>query len=491
VVGESDDRFARYDSPNAGDMVYEQPGPLDKLNEFTPAIKQNAKKIVIGIAAIVVIYLLLDFLVLSQKPFTITVTDTEGNPILTNTISIYSGDSAKSFFSSSAQASYSVSMKPGSYRVEASGGSSYKPFNKTIEANAGTPIEIKIEKDMDLEIGTFDFPSELYSGQDATASVSVTNNSEKTENIELVFEGDLKEFKSAISSEPKTITLLGNNTTTATIRLSVPENIAVKNTKDGDNKKAIVRVKYTNAKSEAKEYKLYAKPVFELSPKKITKTINADSQKTNLTTISVKNKTSFPIKNISLSIDDDTIKNWFSFEPYSTIPSLEPKETAQITVWAVVPIGTNPETVTPNIIASTSGAQEIVTTGLTIKAAKLDFIATPSKDTINIPKDSAGTGYRELIGEYIKLQNKGVVDIENIDVEADVACRDSWITFPQGKHVDKVSKGTTKEVSLRITAPPTATENLALSCQLTVDYDDPLSGEKRQQVINLFLVPKP
>lgn len=43
---EQDDRFLRYNSPNAGseEIVYEQPGPMDKISEFAPQSNRTQKK---------------------------------------------------------------------------------------------------------------------------------------------------------------------------------------------------------------------------------------------------------------------------------------------------------------------------------------------------------------------------------------------------------------------------------------------------------------
>ncbi len=496
MVGEEDDRFSQYNSPRMGgqEIVYEQPGPMDKINEFTPAIKQNAKKIIIAIAAVIAIYLVLDFFVLSNKAFTVNVSDTEETAIPINTFNIYSGDNPNPVFSGKNSASYSVSMKPGSYRFEAKA-TDYKTFNKTLDAAADKPaIPIKLEKNMGLEINSLNFPTELYAGQETEGSISITNKGDNTAEAQLVFEGDLKDLGKSIFSEPETITISSNQVVTATIKISVPTSITIKDKKLGDKKSATVRIKYLNEKSE-QAFSLYPSPEFEITPKSISATIIADGENKFVKDITIKNKNSFPVKNIAFAIDaEDSMKNWFSFQPEATIDSLDVKGTTQsartIKLWANIPIGTESENISPNITITAAGTTlPPITMVIAVKPVKLDFIATASKETVNIPKE--GTAYKELIGETIRLQNKGIVDIQNVDLTVDVACRDSWITFPQGSHVDTVTKATTEEVAMRITAPSSAEPNKPVTCQITVRYENPIDPtEREQQVVSLFLVPK-
>ncbi len=497
MVGEQDDRFSQYNSPRMGgeEIVFEQPGPMDKINEFTPVIKQNAKKIIIAIVTAIVLYLVLDFFVLSNKTFAVNITDTEETAIPINTFNIYGGDNPNPVFSGKNQADYSVSMKPGSYKFEAKA-TDYKTFNKTLDATADKPaIPIKLEKNTNLEINSLDFPAELYARQETEATISITNNGDKTaENVQLVFEGDLKTFGKSIFSEPETITIASNQTVTATIKISVPTSITIKDKKLGDKKSATVRIKYLNEKNE-QAFSLYPAPEFEITPKSISATIIADGENKFVKDITIKNKNSFPVKNIAFAIDaEESIKNWFSFQPEATIESLDVKGTTQsartIKLWANVPIGTESENISPNITITAAGTTlPPITMVIAVKPVKLDFIATASRETVNIPKE--GTAYKELIGETIRLQNKGIVGIQNVDLTTDVACRDSWITFPQGSHMDTIKKATTEEIAMRITAPATAEPNKSITCQITVLYENPLDPtERKQQVVSIFLVPQ-
>ena len=493
---QNEDKYSRYDSPSFGqeEQTFQQPGPLDKINEFVPVIKQNAKKIGIIIIAGIILYLALDFFVLSNKQFTINLTDTEGNPIQANTLNIYSGDNPKPLFSASNQTSYQFSMKPGNYRIEAKA-TNYKTLNNNIEATADNPtIAMEMEKNLNLEITALNFPSELYQSQQTEAIISITNKGTETQEAELAFEGDLKTMGKNIYSEPETITIGPGNTEQATIKISVPSTMTIKDKTNGDKKKGIIRIKYLS-ESKEEEFTLYPLPEFDISPKNITATITADGENHFIKDITIKNKNNFAATNISFAVDaEEQIKNYFFFQPEATIESLGAKgtnlSTGTVKLWANVPIGTEQGNISPNITIDAGGIKlPPITMVISITPVKLDFVASASRETINIPKE--GNAYKELIGETIRLQNKGVVTIQNIDLSADVACRDNWISFPQGSHIDSVAKGTTEEVALRVTAPASAEANKAVTCQITVLFENPVNpAEKKQQVVNLFLVPK-
>lgn len=191
-----------------------------------------------------------------------------------------------------------------------------------------------------------------------------------------------------------------------------------------------------------------------------------------------------PIKNVTLGIDDEAYKNWFSFEPSETIGSIDPGQTTKIVLLVEVPVGARSETITPNIEVKSAGTKKSITTVLTIKAVAIQFTASPSREGLyTLPKVGESL-------ETITLRNSGKLAVENIDLDIAVACRDILMDFPYGAHVNIIAAGKSVEVTLRIKSSATIGTGDKLPCPITMQYDNPLPPNDRQtQTIETFLLP--
>src|SRR3989344_1837945 len=156
-------------------------------------------------------------------------------------------------------------LRYGNYRYEAVA-PEYKAGSGSFEVSAESSgsIEIKLRKDIRVNLQIADFPAQLVQGQSGIeALVTLKNSAEKPAEVELVLEGALKDLGAELSAESILVPASGTNS--SILGFDVPKDIAVKDAKKGDLKKGSIRVKYTNTKEEV-SFTLFKRPELKVSP---------------------------------------------------------------------------------------------------------------------------------------------------------------------------------------------------------------------------------
>ena len=481
--------FGKYDYPDpTSDIegVYED-NPLDKAKEtglkILDVLKANKKKIAIAIIILVALFLLYDFFLGSVKEITFTVNDTEGTEVTDASVKIL-GTDGKTIATVPSGGKTSLRKGTYSYSVIAGG---YKTKARTqFEVSGSTEINAVLEKNLDVELSLEEqFPDKLVVGQIATVNVLLKNNSQSTQEIELVFEGSLGE-KTMTASYEKPLSLSpGQRAVPVTFQVKTGlSNSEIKNGLSGT-----IRIKGLNSASAKKSVSF---DLLSFDEKKVT-----ISGTTNFGTIeegaalvekkfTIRNQSTLDIENLEivLAINDvqyssiEDVQKWFTFSREVPIPVIKAGSQEEIGIRANVPVGEinfPPGASTENI-----GGQIVFKTSFFEIAKELDLVAAKSSTSIEISGLSNQTlSFDEDNGSYptksgtLSLRNTGNLAIQNLSLSGE--CNNEpaeWIIFGDS-FIPQIDPKDTKQVNYIIQPPSSISNGDVMICSVAATFDNP------------------
>ena len=173
-----DPRQKKYDSPNSGyqDFDLEDETAMDKAKYLAEdagdILKKHWWKAALVIIVLVVGFFLFDFFIGSIKQVNFALSNTENKPL--------SGAGIKIFDSSGKEiakigSNESIKLRRGNYTATASlsGYKSQSGIQVTVTDEPTTTKNIKLEKDIDVELQVENFPTKLVEGQETEISLVV------------------------------------------------------------------------------------------------------------------------------------------------------------------------------------------------------------------------------------------------------------------------------------------------------------------------------
>ncbi|MBN2067548.1 MAG: hypothetical protein JW744_03710 [Candidatus Diapherotrites archaeon] len=504
----------KFDEPHYSDEEIDLGGEGfgSQVAEMLGPAKQYLPHIIVAVVAIVAGLLLYDYFIGSYGSVTITLRDTEGEYLDDTSLKLFAEGSAQPLFSESGSSTYTISLKPGRYRYEATS-PGYAVKRSSVEIAKGeTTSEIELEKDIEVEITGFGsvFPERLYAGQSIELEIRLENKRGETASVQIVPEQNLEDY----ASETQAVQVPGSGTAAATLTVSVPASASIDDQTEGDLKKAAVRIKYTNERASS-EFTLYPNPKEKItlsSPSFSVKAIGGKNKQSR--DIRITNSNRFPIENLELSIEitsstensKEEAKEWFQFtevadqpEPWKLdIESIGAGKSVEKELQVIVPLTAEDELgIKGNIVLDagyfTQPKKEPLTLDITEKASYEIELSLSPRQPYSIEWDSAIGGYEEKIVS-LNLKNSGQIELENIvvSVENDETCSTSWLVFLENS-LDSLAIGQTRELKVRITAPLFQRGNESpIHCDLHYRYDNPLElGSYVEDTIIAFIEIEP
>ncbi len=478
----------------------------------------SVKKFVPYIIAIVVLGAIAlfayDFFIGSVSNVSITIKDTEGTVLEDSSIKLFAAGSNEPFFTGSDASTYTVAMRPGSYRAEVKAtGYAIKTVQIELGANENQKT-IELEKDFDVKITGFEqaFPAKLFLGQATTVLVTVENKSDKSATVQLVLEDGLKELVE--DDETGAVTIAGNSSATINIAINVKTTIKIKNEKDGDSKKAVVRVKYTK-KQESRSFTLFPNPADKITLGSATFSVKArEGLNKQSKKIKVTNSNKFSIEDLNLSIeitsstrnDEAQVLQWFQFteiadEPKPqliSIQSIAAGSYVEKELQVIAPLSAKKEPgIKGNIVLSAGYLQQPKKSTLTLEIAEeasygIALTLTPNQPYEIVWDDTQRKYEKKIV--TLKVKNSGQIVLQNIvlSIENDDDCSTNWLSFLEST-IDSLAVGQTKELKMEATAPIVQRGNETnMYCNVHYLFDNPVQlGEYVEDTLPAFIQIRP
>jgi len=497
--------FDKFDDPNyssdadfgKGEQISELDGEsvVDQAMQALGPVRPFLPHIIAAIVIIAIGLFAFDYFVASVLNVTVTVEDTEGKLLNDSKLKIFVVGNSQPIFESQGNSTYAIQLKPGSYRYEADApGYAIKKSSFEVSAEQ-TNATIRLEQDIDVEIVNFEqsFPKSLFVGGSKQFEVHLKNNSNSSETVELLAESDLEEFDFVGLD---TITISGNSTETVQIEIAVPASATVKDKKEGDEKSAVLRIKYTEEKGNA-DFVLYQNPSLEITlsdadfSAKARQNYNKDEDE-----ISIKNNNDFPIEGLTLRVEITSATNndpaqvltWFQFTEianqenpwYMEISSIPADTTIKKELQVVLPMTAKKEQdIKGNIILEAPFLSEPIKKTLTLDIKEsaefgLSLSLSPSSP-IEIEWDSTLGKYEDKMLN-LRVKNEGQLNLENIvfSIANSTVCSEDWLELIENS-IDLLAAGETQELKLNASAP-IAVRNQEISkyCNMRYRFDSPV-----------------
>lgn len=481
--------FGKYDSPTSGDEIdgiYED-SAVEKaktagLKAFD-AIKEKKKIVIIAIIGLALLFLIYDFVFGSVKEVTFFVNDTEGIELSEASVKVLGSD-GKTI--ATVQSGGKTSLRKGSYSYSALASGYKTKARTTFEVTDSTEITATMEKDVDAELTLEEqFPDKLVPGQIETANVLLTNNSQSTQEVELVFEGSLGEKIMTASYEKPISIPPGKKAVPVTFQ--VKTDLSASEIKEGLS--GTIRIKGLNNTSAKKTVSF---DLLSFDPRKVT-----ISGTTNFGTIeegaplkenkfTIRNQGTLDIENLEIiiAINDvqyssiEDVKKWFTFSREVPIPVIRAGSTEEVGIRVTVPVGEI------NFPAGASteniGGQIVFKTTFLEIAKEIDLVAAKSSTTIELSGLSNQTlSFDEDRGAYptksgtLSIRNTGNLAIENMSLS--VECNNEpaeWIIFGDS-FITQIEPKDTTQINYIIQAPSSTSREDVMICTMTATFDNP------------------
>lgn len=479
----------RFDSPKEGSDDFElyEETPMDKAKEMggqaADLVKAHKKKIIAGIIAVVVLFFVYDFFVGSIKEITFGINDTEGQQINGASIRLFGADGKTIETISSGD---SISLRRGEYFYSISASSYKQVQKKTLEVDDAAEINEVLEKNMDVMLSLAQsFPEKIVTGQVLTLNASIKNNSKTEQEIELVFEGGLKEATTQSYDTP--LVVPGGAEKSVQITIEVKKDLSsteIKNAKSG-----VIRIKGLN-NTKAKQSVSFEITEFEPRDLQISGNLNFGAIKEGnppiKKSIKIRNNADFDIENLAIEIPEadivsqfsqpSQVKNWFSFTPSLPIPIIRKGTEQNVEISIHVPVG---------IEFGENALQETITgtmnfrTSFDNRTIVFNVVAQKNQTDLQIQGVSNLTmSFNDQAQEYdtktmtIRLKNDGGLKIKNVSVTA--RCQNNApITFSLSEDLFEIEAQETKTVIATINASSTLQTGSINTCSINASYDNP------------------
>jgi uncharacterized membrane protein len=483
--------FDKFDNPSysSQNVEFEDEGIAGQAMGAIEPVKKFLPMIIAIIVIAAIAWFAYDYFVGSMLSVTLSVKDTEGKLLGESNVKVYAEGQSTPVFSDSGLSAYDLKLKPGDYRLEATApGYAVKKTTFSVSASDTEPMAV-LAKDIDVQIMEFEqnFPKKLYAGGTDSFSVQLKNRGNSSAAVELVSEGDIEGM-----ADSGIITVPANSTQEATIQVSVPADVSVKDGKKGDSKNAVLRVKYTTSKGQT-GFVLLPNPAINIKLDEAKFSAKAGEKDSD--DISAKNSNDFSIDGLVLSIEitsavnnsPSEVKKWFQFTEVANgqnpqeieISSIPAKATVTKELQVIVPTTAIKEPgIKGNVVLSAPYLSEPIKKTLTLDVtAGAEF----GISTTLAPKSPVEIEWSETLGKYeekmldLKIKNNGKLDLENIiiTVENSLVCDIDWLTLIENT-IDSLPAGETRALKLSATAPIAIRgREMPKYCSLHYRFDDP------------------
>lgn len=485
-----------FDEPHPGrDIISsDSEGPGIQAAEIIAPIRPYAQHIIAAIVIIAIAWFAFDYFFASLVQADISVRNTEGEALNNNSIKLFAQGSSEPFFTGDGESVYTLSLRPGNYRYEvASAGYDTKKSSLEVSQEQKSQ-EITLEKELGVRISGFSeaFPKRVFLGGKAVVTVQLENSSDSDKEIELVGEKGIEGLVSA-----QGITVPANSTEAVEVTISIPAGTTVKDTRQGDEKQAVLRIKYTTEKETA-SFTLLPNPASGISVNGADLRASArESKNKDEDEITVRNSNRFPVDSLSLSVeitsavknDEEEVLKWLQFTEIANeenpqrieITSIPAGGSVKKELQLVVPLTAKKELgIKGNIVLDSPYLSEPIKKTLTIDVQEeAEFEISLSLS----PASPVEIGWDETLGRYeeklvsLRVENKGQLDLKNLvfSIENDADCSTDWLDF-QENSIELLRIGTQQEVKLRASAPLAVRgQESSRNCTIHYRYDDPVS----------------
>ncbi|MDP2974059.1 MAG: hypothetical protein Q8N60_03335, partial [Candidatus Diapherotrites archaeon] len=302
--------------------------------------------------------------------------------------------------------------------------------------------------------------------------------------------------------------------------INVKTTIKIKNEKEGDSKKAVVRVKYTK-EEESRSFTLFPNPADKITLGSATFSVKArEGLNTQSKKIKVTNSNKFSIEDLNLSIeitsstknDEAQVLQWFQFteiadEPLPqliSIQSIAAGASVEKELQVIAPLSAKKEPgIKGNIVLSAGYLQQPKTATLTLEISEeasygIALTLTPNQP-YEIVWDNTQRKYEKKI-VTLKVKNTGQTALENIilSIENDDDCSTNWLSFLESTsqnpgEIDSLAVGQTKELKMEASAPTVQRGNeTSMNCNVHYLFDNPVQlGEYVEDTLPAFIQIRP
>ena len=499
----------RFDEPSYGteEGEFEGEGIAGSAMQALGPVKEYLPHIIAAIAVIAVAWFAYDYFVGSLVQVTVTIRDTEGTLLENSSMKVFAEGSNEPLFSEKDSSTYSLSIRQGRYRYEANA-PGYAAKRSSFDASSEDAEKlITLSKDIEVEIVDLqDFPGKLFVNGKKQFSVQLKNNSSQSQSIELLAEAGIEGF--ALTGAAATIP--AGSTQAIQLEISVPAGTSVKDERAGEEKKAVLRVKYTEEKGEA-SFTLYPNPALRITLSEADFSAKArENDNKDQDVITIKNNNYFPIEDLVLSIeitsatknDQAEVFTWFSFTEIANQPNPQQIEISSIAkrsnvvkeLQVILPMTAKKELdIKGNVVLNASFFSEPIKRTLTLDIKeeaehKIELSLSPTSPIEIEWDDILGTWEEKMI--VLKARNAGQLDLYNVvfSVANEVVCSDDWLVLIENS-IDKLSVGETAELKLNVSAPLAVRgQESSKYCNIRYRYDDPVSpGNYAENMLTAFL----
>jgi len=489
------DDLEKFDSTSyGGEVEFEDESVLGKVTGIIGPLKKFLPHIIAVIVIIAVAWFAYDFFIGSTVNVTVTVKDTEGRVLNESSIKVYPEGTSEAIFKESGSASYSFTVRPGRYRYEAIS-PGYVTKKSAFDISQDTKEQvIELEKDVGVEILDFEqvFPQKLYVGGTSTIQVQLKNSSSATASVELVAEKDLEGI---LQASP--VSIPAGMTQTVSMQVSIPAGTAVKDQTNGDQKEAALRIRYTNEEASA-AFTLYPNPAEKIALDSASFSAKArENENKDSDIIAVKNNNSFPIDDLTLSIEitsatknspSDVIR-WFQFTEVANeqdpreieITTIPAKKDVKKELQVVIPLTAKKEPdIKGNIVLNAPWLSEPIKKTLTLdvkeEASYSLEISTNPRSPIEIEWDETLGKYEDLMIN-LRVKNAGQLDLHNIvfSIANNIICSPDWLLLVENS-IDVLGPGETKELKMNASSPIAMRgQESSKFCNIRYRFDNPIA----------------
>ncbi len=392
-------------------------------------------------------------------------------------------------------------LRHGNYRYEAVA-PEYRTSSGSFEVSAessGT-IEIKLRKDIRVNLQVADFPEQLVQGQgNIEALVTLKNSAEMPAEVELVLEGALEGLGARLS--PGNLVVPASGTSSSVLTVDVPKDAAVKDSANGDLKKGSVRVKYTNTKEDV-SFTLFKRPELQATPASInfgTLEAGVIGQGASIKTIQIKNKSrAFNVGEVKAQIEiksmqytansEEEVLDWFLWS--TKIDSIEAGKSASANLIVTVPVEALSDFISGNVLLSTEYWDAEIPFNMEVSGAEI-AVSISATNSGKVSLKILEADYYESKDVVLTITNKSSVALELFTiVNPSDGCSSAWIGS------DSISKNTIpmlapngkEQTTITVSAPVNAPVDEAQKCRIRIGYTTP-AGERKSQDFELSITP--
>jgi len=440
-------------------------------------------------------YVIYDFLIGSTVTVEFSVLNTEKKGITDSSISV-EDESGAVVLSPDGLSSYTLKLKrgllgaPKTYIVRASA-DGYKSKNtEIIVQNDGALNEVKLVKDIDVEILGIWMPPQLFGNQEFDMIVEVANEGSSGEEIEFKFSGEFEEYGCRAVDNP--VYVMGGAVQDFNVECTVPSVTGLERSTKGAPRDGSISIKYTTS-SEKKEFMLFPEPSLIIGASVNFYGLHPTDEPKKKEDLLLQNRSTFPIYNVRLRIEitsaekngAENVKDWVYFTNANPatrdemlVELIDSKEKYKEFIEVNIPPTAIEEEIFGSIIVEAPFLEAPRKADLSIKISG-SAEAELSYDIPSIVSISFSDGEAQDKIDSIELENNGNLDIENIDlyIKDSDDCTSRWLDFTTSASIPEIKAGESHDVTITLSAPPSADVGDYRACILMVSYIHPLTGD--------------